>query len=246
MCVWFSKKTLQVLQGSAINKILNISQCTLPPRPVYQTLLSDFLRVWLRDYDLQYYISLISRPFSPPVFDHLQWAKMEGKGLGDLVTCMMSSRLRVDVRGRAVDDCCNSQTLNGSTSSLPNDELCWCCLSKASLMFLDMILQEGPWDSLSATPYLSLCHIVRLTHKVERGSKINASQWFVVYENFVFFCSIVPNPPTLTVTPMYDSSGGLLEIDSQAIEGVGCTMVVMIGPISFGTHAEVYKCMVWR
>ena len=66
----------------------------------------------------------------------------------------------------------------------------------------------------------------------------------MVYENFVFFCSVVPNPPTLTATPMYDSSGGLLEIDSQAIEGVGCTMVVMIGPIRFGTHAEVYKCMV--
>ena len=50
-------------------------QCTLPPQPIYQTLLSDFLRVWLRDYDLQYYISLISRPFSPPVFDHLQFFK---------------------------------------------------------------------------------------------------------------------------------------------------------------------------
>ena len=66
----------------------------------------------------------------------------------------------------------------------------------------------------------------------------------MVYENFIFFCSVVPNPPTLTVIPMYDSSGGLLEIDSQATEEVCCTMVVMIGPISFGTHAEVYKCMV--
>ena len=132
MCL-VQQKTLQVLQGSAINKILKIPQCTLPPQPIYQTLLSNFLRVWLRDYDLQYYISLISRPFSPPVFDHLQWSKMEGKGPRDLVTCMMSSRLRVDVRGRAVDDCCNSQTLNQSTSSLPNDELCWCCLSKATV-----------------------------------------------------------------------------------------------------------------
>ena len=33
------QRTLQALQGSAINKILNILQCTLPPRPVYQTLL---------------------------------------------------------------------------------------------------------------------------------------------------------------------------------------------------------------
>ena len=30
--------------------------------------------------------SLIPRPFLPPVFDHLQYAKMEGEGLGDLVT----------------------------------------------------------------------------------------------------------------------------------------------------------------
>ena len=48
------QKTLQALQGSAINKILNIPQCTLPPRPVYQTLLSDFSRVWLRDYHKVY------------------------------------------------------------------------------------------------------------------------------------------------------------------------------------------------
>lgn len=30
-----------------------------------------------------------------------------------------------------------------------------------------------------------------------------------------------PNPPTLVVTPVYDSSGSLLEIKSQASEGVG-------------------------
>ena len=30
------------LQGSAIDKIPNILHCTLPPRPIYQTLLSDF------------------------------------------------------------------------------------------------------------------------------------------------------------------------------------------------------------
>ena len=33
--------------------------------------------------------------------------------------------------------------------------------------------------------------------------------------------SLVPNPPTLTATPLYDSSGDLLEIESQANEGVG-------------------------
>ena len=32
--------------GSASNKI---QKCTLPPHPIYQTLLSDFLRFWLRD-----------------------------------------------------------------------------------------------------------------------------------------------------------------------------------------------------
>ena len=44
------QKTLQTLQGSAINKISNIPQCTLPPQLVCQTLLFDFLRVWFRDY----------------------------------------------------------------------------------------------------------------------------------------------------------------------------------------------------
>ena len=43
------QKTLQALQGSVSNKIPNIPQCTLPPHPVYQTLLSDFSRFWLRD-----------------------------------------------------------------------------------------------------------------------------------------------------------------------------------------------------
>jgi len=32
-------------------------------------------------------ISLVFRPFPPPVFDRLQYANMEGEGLGDLVTC---------------------------------------------------------------------------------------------------------------------------------------------------------------
>jgi len=32
-------------------------------------------------------ISLVPRPFSPPVFDCLQYVKTEGEGLGDLVTC---------------------------------------------------------------------------------------------------------------------------------------------------------------
>ena len=44
------QKTLQTLQGSVTNKIPNIPQCTLPSRPIFQILLSDFSRVWLRDY----------------------------------------------------------------------------------------------------------------------------------------------------------------------------------------------------
>jgi len=31
--------------------------------------------------------SLVPRPFPPPVFDHLQYANMEGEGLGDLIMC---------------------------------------------------------------------------------------------------------------------------------------------------------------
>ena len=46
------QKTLQALQSSAINKIPNIPQCTLPPQLMCQTLLSDFSRVWLRDYPI--------------------------------------------------------------------------------------------------------------------------------------------------------------------------------------------------
>ena len=39
-----------------------------------------------------YNISLVPRPFLLPAFDHLQYAKMEGEGLGDGVTCMTSGR----------------------------------------------------------------------------------------------------------------------------------------------------------
>ena len=36
--------------------------------------------------------SLVPRPFPPPVFDRLQYAKMEGEGLRERVTYMMSGR----------------------------------------------------------------------------------------------------------------------------------------------------------
>ena len=36
--------------------------------------------------------SLIPRPFPPPVFDHLQYARRKGEGLGERVMCMTSGR----------------------------------------------------------------------------------------------------------------------------------------------------------
>ena len=35
---------------------------------------------------------LVPRPFLPPVFDHLPYAKTEGEGLGERVTCVTSAR----------------------------------------------------------------------------------------------------------------------------------------------------------
>ena len=75
------QKTLQALRVLATNKIPNIPQCTLPPCPVYQTLLFDFLRVWLQDYlvyCLRSSLALFLVPPPPPaVSDHLQCAKTE-------------------------------------------------------------------------------------------------------------------------------------------------------------------------
>ena len=36
--------------------------------------------------------SLVPRPFPPPVFDRILYAKTEGEGLGERVTCVTSSR----------------------------------------------------------------------------------------------------------------------------------------------------------
>ena len=33
-----------------------------------------------------YFCSLVTRPSTPPVFDHLQYAKMEEEGLGNFIT----------------------------------------------------------------------------------------------------------------------------------------------------------------
>ena len=37
-------------------------------------------------------ISLVPRLFLPPVFDRLQYARTEGEGLGERVTCVTSGR----------------------------------------------------------------------------------------------------------------------------------------------------------
>ena len=36
--------------------------------------------------------SLVPRPFPPPVFDRVLYAKTEGEGLGERVTCVTSGR----------------------------------------------------------------------------------------------------------------------------------------------------------
>ena len=36
--------------------------------------------------------SLVPRPFPPPVFDRILYAKTEGEGLGERVTCVTSGR----------------------------------------------------------------------------------------------------------------------------------------------------------
>ena len=48
--------------------------------------------------------SLVPRPFPPPVFDRIPYAKTEGEGLGERVTCVTRQvDVRVDAR-EAVPD----------------------------------------------------------------------------------------------------------------------------------------------
>ena len=49
--------------------------------------------------------SLVPRPFPPPVFDHLQYAKMEGEGLRERVTYMTSGRHEGRREGMVPDRC---------------------------------------------------------------------------------------------------------------------------------------------
>ena len=60
-----------------------------------------FCQLW------DYLVSLVPRPFPPPVFDRLKYAKTEGEGLGEGVMYMRSGRHE----GRVVPDHYNSQTL---------------------------------------------------------------------------------------------------------------------------------------
>ena len=51
--------------------------------------------------------SLVPRPFPPPVFDRILYAKTEGEGLGEIVTCVTSGRREgtwVDTRGAVPDE----------------------------------------------------------------------------------------------------------------------------------------------
>ena len=43
--------------------------------------------------------SLVPRPFPPPVFDRILYAKTEGEGLGERVMCVMSGRHEGKRRG---------------------------------------------------------------------------------------------------------------------------------------------------
>ena len=48
----------------------------------------SILVVAIEELDCSWFMSsLVPRPFPPPVFHRLQYANMEGEGLGDLVTC---------------------------------------------------------------------------------------------------------------------------------------------------------------
>ena len=71
-------------------------------------------------------LSLVPRPFPPPVYDRILYAKTEGEGLGE---SRGQVDVRVDTRG-VVTDRCNSQTLflhavcivTATTSSLTTED----------------------------------------------------------------------------------------------------------------------------
>ena len=59
MCVWFSRKLYRLYKVQQLIKFLTFRSVHFHPRPVYQTLLSDFSRVWLRDLRMRDSISKV-------------------------------------------------------------------------------------------------------------------------------------------------------------------------------------------
>ena len=82
------------------------------------------------------------------------YAKTEGEGLGERVTCVTSGGREVITRGGRWPIVV-TQTLRWSASSLPNNEVYWHCLLNVSFKFLDKILQEWSQDSSSGTAPLA-------------------------------------------------------------------------------------------
>ena len=112
--------------------------------------------LWCFIYRLLYHqkevsVSLIPRPFPPPVFDGLQYAKTE---VWEKESCAWRQvDIRVDMRPLKVPNRYNS---HWSASNLPKHELYWLSFKRYSLKFLDKILEEGPQDSsLGTTPFMS-------------------------------------------------------------------------------------------
>ena len=74
-------------------------------------------------------------------------------------------------------------------------------------------------------PYLDLCFIsTKLAILLKQHFQNHVSyqtKHFQTAPTFQLPFSSAPNPPSLSATPVYDSSGGLLDIESQATERVG-------------------------
>ena len=142
----------------------------------------------LHHLDLSEGTSLIPRPFPAPVFDRLQYAKMEGEAW-EKVMCMTPCRHEGNMMG-AVSDHCNSQTLHCSVLNLPNNELYWRCLSNVTALSFwtryykkDLkILHQAPPPSCLPS-HLTFLRIVSY-HKLEVGTA-----WERGYESTIWITS---------------------------------------------------------
>ena len=142
----------------------------------------------LHHLDLSEGTSLVPRPFPAPVFDRLQYAKMEGKAW-EKVMCMTPCRHEVNMMG-AVSDHCNSQTLHCSVLNLPNNELYWRCLSNVTALSFwtryykkDLkILHQAPPPSCPPS-HLTFLHTASY-HKLEVGTA-----WERGYESTIWITS---------------------------------------------------------